>query len=170
MHSNLQHISWTPCIKKVKSNPIDNLWGKTSGIHIFLAAAGSRACSSVCATPKLEQDIHRAVQIHAANLLFCCRVISFEPVRLFRAFYEYSTSRNGVRGHIQLYPNVVSPDTTKEYSMVGQGGKVGQISQWGATRVGDLPGEDKGEGVSAVRGGDVLTWLLGTLQTLFSSG
>jgi hypothetical protein len=76
-------------------------------------------------------------------------VISFEPVRLFRAFYEYSTSRNGVRGQIFLYPNVVSADTTKEYNMVGQKGKVGEKGEWGATRVADLPGEDQAQGVSA---------------------
>jgi hypothetical protein len=75
-----------------------------------------------------------------------------------------------VRGQISLYPNVVSPDTTKEYNMVGQGGKVGQMSQWGATRVGDLPGEDQGQGVSTMQVLGYAPWLVKAVMLWITFG
>jgi hypothetical protein len=58
-----------------------------------------------------------------------------------------------VRHQIQIFPNVVAADTSREYPMM-----VPSVGQWGATRVGDLPGEKSevgGRGPDGERAGRV---------------
>lgn len=63
--------------------------------------------------------------------MLACSVISWEPVPQFRAFFEYSTARNGLVDKIQIRPAVVVSEPGKMFNVI-----IPQRGIWGLASIG----------------------------------
>eukprot|EP00877_Chromochloris_zofingiensis_P013674 jgi/Chrzof1/8560/Cz03g15200.t1 len=93
------------------------------------------------------QTLYKACQVHGKGLVadvggnfgwfsllsasMGCSVISWEPVPQFRAFFEYSTARNGLVDKIQIRPAVVVSEPGKMFNVI-----IPQRGIWGLASIG----------------------------------